>query len=60
MIHPTADTVCGLAGGRRERLWVGTVRDDILAMVGLVLFLKDAWYLDGEVEGWAPRWVEER
>lgn len=47
--------MCGLAGGRRERLWVGVVREDILAVVGLELFLKDVWYLDGELEGWAPR-----
>ena len=46
------------AGWRRERLRVGAVRDDILEMVGLALFLKEVWYLDREMEGWASRWVE--
>ena len=43
---------------RRERRWVEAVRDDILEMVGLALFLKEVWYLDQEMEGWAPRWVD--
>ena len=43
---------------RGERRWVEAVRDDILEMVGLALFLKEVWYLDQEMEGWAPRWVD--
>lgn len=57
-IHPTADINVCTGWRRRKRLRVGAVRDDILEMVRLALFLKEVWYLDREMEGWASRWVE--